>query len=409
MSNAAPCAPGRSFTGPWTQELPDVPPAPPVTLAPTHAPAASDAASAADSSRCMAASTCGLCTSLPTCGWCPLERRCVEGDKLGPRHTQCALYDFMMCPNLACEERASCSECTVDPTCGWCATTAACISGERSGPSDLSSCPPPLDMPNSRSLWIHQSTTQQCHNAPVLHPATLWSKLRGMMHKSQARIARLQASVREPFERPQHESPMTPSAPLEPPPPAPSPVYSPVTEHNIPAGPAPAVAVPDVVSIATTTMATTTTATMTMTTTTAAATAPPAEAIPPAQLTPPAQDAGDPLPQPGPQPYPYQQPPVEIHLNISQSADYGGAGVKCGPQGCSVGAGDTVTKETVPEVEPLPIPTPPPAPAPVAYVTTTPDLTDSLGIPDFDMGDATRVLPTVDPNSFDPFGMSGFT
>jgi len=143
---------------------------------------------------CGGASTCTLCTALPECGWCALERRCVEGNKLGPRFAQCVIYDFNHCTDIPCTSRSTCSDCVSDHACGWCAARAACVKGSSTGPFELASCPGPLSAPDGRPVWAHAAdSAAQCLDVPPLHPNELWDSLRGLMYASQARVARMKA------------------------------------------------------------------------------------------------------------------------------------------------------------------------------------------------------------------------
>jgi len=159
----------------------------PMLFAPAPAPAAR--------SRCEVAKTCATCTALPECGWCGLEMACVEGDKLGPKSTQCSLFSFSHCSNIPCSARATCADCVADPDCGWCAGRASCADGGSGGPADWFSCPAPEE--DSRPVWLHQGSVLQCQNPP-LHSVKLWDRLRDMMYASQARIGRLMAADSRP-------------------------------------------------------------------------------------------------------------------------------------------------------------------------------------------------------------------
>lgn len=175
-------------------------PLPPATAAPTIVPL---------SSVCASALSCGQCTAMPECGWCSLEGRCVEGNKLSPTHELCGGYEFSGCSAHACGTRLSCNECLQEPQCGWCGSTATCEKGTEAGPLLSGDCPPsrnPFEVD-----WMHSSSALKCGTHLGLHDGSLWGSLRGLMDASKSRVAKLEAGV---------AAPITP-APTKPPPPPP--------------------------------------------------------------------------------------------------------------------------------------------------------------------------------------------
>jgi len=157
---------------------------------------------------CAEAKSCGECTALPECGWCALEGRCVEGNKLSPAHEQCDAYEFSGCSREACSGRYSCKECLQDPQCGWCGSTAKCVKGEHAGPLFSGDCPVgvkhwPID-------WMHSSSELKCGTHLGLHDGTLWSSLKKLMDSSQARVAKLEGAVATPITYAPTEPPTTP-------------------------------------------------------------------------------------------------------------------------------------------------------------------------------------------------------
>lgn len=146
-------------------------------------------------SLCATASSCSRCTALKECGWCAMEQKCVEGTKLGPRTEQCLAYDYMHCTNIQCEARNTCADCLSDRECGWCASKARCALGDASGPFTASSCPAPQGFVGARPVWAHSFSVTKCQDTPPLHSSELWDNLRGIMYRSQTRIARMQAKA----------------------------------------------------------------------------------------------------------------------------------------------------------------------------------------------------------------------
>jgi len=266
MPVAAPAAPPAA--PPW----PAVQPTPMPTVQPLLA-----------GSLCATASSCSRCTALPECGWCGLEQKCVDGTKLGPKMQQCLAYDFMHCANIACDARNTCTDCLADHGCGWCASKARCAKGDGNGPYTASSCPAPRGFVGGRAPWAHAFTAMKCQDTPTLHSSELWDNLRGMMYKSQARIARMEAQAA--VVPPPPVKPCATAVAPPPPPPAtpPPPAYFVMTTWIMPAAPT-----------------TTTAATVTKKPTTTAKPCP-TQTVP--------------LATPAPQP---EKPPIEVHVDINQ-------------------------------------------------------------------------------------------
>jgi len=130
----------------------------------------SNASAVADT--CEQATTCSQCVSSPDCGWCPVEQRCVGGNKAGPFQEQCALFSFMACMEVPCSARTSCSSCLGDLACGWCGTTSTCMPGSASGAVDQASCPTSFP-------WVHRLADEfTCATVmPTLHPPGLLHQL----------------------------------------------------------------------------------------------------------------------------------------------------------------------------------------------------------------------------------------
>lgn len=178
----APAAP--PLAPPVTTAWPTIP----VTPLPTNQPLLAG-------SLCATVSSCSHCTALPECGWCALEMKCVDGTKLGPRTEQCLAYDFMHCSNIACDARTTCTDCLADHGCGWCASKAKCVGGDGSGPFTASTCPAPSGFKGARPVWAHAFAATKCEDTPPLHSSQLWESLRGLMYKSRARMARMDAQA----------------------------------------------------------------------------------------------------------------------------------------------------------------------------------------------------------------------
>mmetsp|Transcript_139254 Transcript_139254/g.242367 ORF Transcript_139254/g.242367 Transcript_139254/m.242367 type:complete len:472 (+) Transcript_139254:86-1501(+) len=168
----------------------------------------------AASSVCAAQSTCSSCTALSECGWCALEQKCVDGTKLGPQNVQCMVYDFSSCPNIPCDARSTCSDCLMDTRCGWCASSATCIKGNSLGPHFANQCSATkMTAVEERGVWLHAQGSLQCSSAPPLHTSKLWDSLRGMIYKSQARVARMQAQLKAKEEAAEAEADESPREP----------------------------------------------------------------------------------------------------------------------------------------------------------------------------------------------------
>lgn len=241
---------------------------------------------------CATATSCSRCTALTECGWCALEQKCVDGTKLGPKTQQCLAYDFMTCTNIACEARNTCSDCLADHSCGWCAGKARCAKGDGKGPVTSSSCPAPNGFADSRPVWAHAFAATKCQDTPPIHAPALWDSLRGIMYKSQTRIARMQAQaafVPPPPLAPCQTSPPKPVSmgPTNPPVP-----YFVATSWFMPQAPTTSTAA------ITTPKATTTAATTVKPT--------PCPTMPP------------PSPRPPPPPPAPKAPPIKINVNVDQ-------------------------------------------------------------------------------------------
>jgi len=190
---------------------------------------------------------CSSCTALAQCGWCALDKKCVDGTKLGPHKEQCLAYDFNFCVNMPCQARNTCTDCTTDRGCGWCAATNKCSGGDTKGPYIASNCA--AGFAGKRKNWAHGLAAQKCpSDTPALHSSDLWRGLRKIMYKSQRRIARMSAKANAPYVAPPTKAPA----------PTPAPVFV-MTTWFYPTTPAPK-------TTSTTVTTTTTTTTTTVTT-----------------------------------------------------------------------------------------------------------------------------------------------
>ena len=57
---------------------------------------------------CSTKTDCDVCTQDPRCGWCIAEKKCVDGDKIGPLYTSCNFYDYGKCSGPACGRYKDC-------------------------------------------------------------------------------------------------------------------------------------------------------------------------------------------------------------------------------------------------------------------------------------------------------------
>ena len=67
------------------------------------------------------------------------EKKCVDGDAIGPLDGSCSLYNYGKCNENPCSGKQRCKDCLENMMCGWCEGSRSCIYGSRDGPSD--SCP----------------------------------------------------------------------------------------------------------------------------------------------------------------------------------------------------------------------------------------------------------------------------
>ena len=71
---------------------------------------------------------CDSCTISESCVWCTIEKRCVNGDSLGPINGECSDFLYESCSYAGCNEYLKCEICISDTTCGWCSIGHVCYS-----------------------------------------------------------------------------------------------------------------------------------------------------------------------------------------------------------------------------------------------------------------------------------------
>eukprot|EP00828_Plagiopyla_frontata_P015693 TRINITY_DN2037_c0_g1_i3.p1 TRINITY_DN2037_c0_g1~~TRINITY_DN2037_c0_g1_i3.p1 ORF type:complete len:564 (-),score=108.23 TRINITY_DN2037_c0_g1_i3:157-1722(-) len=84
---------------------------------------------------------CDICVKNKKCGWCEQEKRCVQGDKIGPINEICPFYSFSDCQSPSCGQYNNCSTCLLSPRCGWCRDQQELIEGCIEADETYQGCP----------------------------------------------------------------------------------------------------------------------------------------------------------------------------------------------------------------------------------------------------------------------------